>query len=91
MQIFSYITNSKKFEYFITGCIIANTICMAMVHHRMSDSFELNLTILNYFFAVIFNLEMFLKLLSMGKHYFTSYWNRFDFFIVVGTDAGIAI
>ena len=37
MKYFNEITTSKKFEYFITICILANTICMATVHHRMSE------------------------------------------------------
>ena len=91
MKWFSKITSSKKFEYFITICIVANTICMATVHHQMSERFEFILMILNYFFAVVFNLEMFLKLASLGRQYFYSYWNLFDCFVVIGTDIGIVI
>ena len=91
MRWFSKITSSKQFEYFITICILANTICMATVHHQMSERFEFNLMVLNYFFAVVFNLEMFLKLASLGRQYFHSYWNLFDCFVVIGTDIGIVI
>ena len=64
---------------------------MALVHHRMSQQFDLVLSILNYFFAVVFNLEAILKLGAMGCTYFESYWNVFDCFIVVGTDIGITM
>ena len=81
----------KNFEHLITGCIVANTVTMALVHHRMSERFDLALSILNYIFAVVFNLELFLKLGAMGSSYFDSYWNLFDCFIVVGTDIGITM
>ena len=79
----------KNFEHFITGCIVANTVTMALVHHRMSDQFTLALSILNYIFAFVFNMEAFVKLGAMGISYFESYWNLFDCFIVIGTDIGI--
>lgn len=44
---------------------------------------------LNYFFALVFNLEMILKLLSQGRNYFRQGWNIFDCFIVIGTDFGL--
>jgi len=45
----------------------------------MSDSYELTLEILNYFFSIIFNIEAVLKLIGIGFHYFKNSWNRFDF------------
>ena len=57
----------------------------------MSEDFTYWLTIFNYIFAIVFNIEMLLKLAAMGKYYFESYWNLFDCFIVIGTDAGIAM
>ena len=45
--------------------------------------------ILNYVFAAVFNIECILKLVAMSWRYFTFSWNRFDFFVVVGTNFGI--
>jgi hypothetical protein len=45
----------------------------------------------NIFFAVIFNIEMVLKLLGLGSHYFDSAWNIFDMIVVILTDAGFVI
>lgn len=45
----------------------------------------------NTVFAVIFNIEMILKLFALGKFYFYDRWSLFDMFIVIGTDLGIAL
>ena len=71
------------------GCIILNTIIMSIRHARMSETYEKVLEILNYIFAFIFNVECALKLTGLSFAYFKSSWNKFDFFIVVGTNAGI--
>jgi hypothetical protein len=58
------------FENFITTMVLVNTICMAMVHYKMDPSFQHLLKILNYIFSLVFNLEMFLKLISLKEEYF---------------------
>ena len=63
-------TESKYFEYTITGFILLNTSAMAVVHDRQSEEFTAALDILNYVFAAIFNIEMILKLLAQGRNYF---------------------
>jgi hypothetical protein len=47
------------------------------------------LEFLNYVFAVIFNIEMIVKLISDGRKYFLNNWNLFDMFIVISADIGI--
>jgi hypothetical protein len=42
-------------------------------------------------FAVIFNIEMILKLIGLGWQYFYSGWNVFDCVVVIGTDGGIIL
>ena len=84
-------TESKLFEFLITGCIIANTLVMGMVYYGMSDSYSNVLEWFNFIFGIIFNIEMILKLLSLGCSYFTSYRNLFDAFIVIGTDMGLVL
>ena len=75
----------------IIGCIITNTVLMALVHYRQPDQLTLALDILNYVFAGIFTIEMILKLLAEGKNYFRQGWNVFDCLIVSGTNIGILI
>ena len=56
----------------------------------MHEAYELTLEIINYIFALIFNLEAIIKLIGYDIKYFTStWWNVFDFVIVIGTDIGI--
>ena len=64
---------------------------MALVSYRESPGMTQALEILNYFFAVIFNVEMILKLLAQGRHYFRQGWNIFDCFIVFGTNFGLVM
>ena len=45
----------------------------------------------NLVFAFVFNMEMILKLIGLGKVYFISNWNLFDMLIVIATDAGIVL
>lgn len=42
-------------------------------------------------FALVFNFEMILKLIGLGKIYFLSAWNKFDMIIVFATDFGILL
>lgn len=88
---FTKLTEHMAFEYFITGCILANTIAMAMVSYREPTEMTQALEMLNYFFTIVFNIEMILKLLAQGKTYFRVGWNIFDCFIVFGTNAGLLL
>lgn len=45
----------------------------------------------NMVFAVVFNIEMFMKLLALRKTYFRDSWNKFDMIVVIATDAGITL
>ena len=66
-----------------------NTVVMAMRYARMTEEYESVIEIINYVFAVIFNIEMIIKMIGLSYKYFTeSAWNRFDFAIVAGTDIG---
>ena len=46
---------------------------------------------INYVFALVFNLEMILKLIGLGKIYFLCAWNKFDMVIVFATDFGLVL
>ena len=62
---------------------------MSIRHARMTVEYENTLEILNYIFNAIFNIECVFKLIGLGKSYFSSAWNKFDFLIVIGTDLGL--
>jgi len=57
----------------------------------MPKSLEDVLSGLNYVFAFVFNVEAGIKLVALGKKYFSDNWNLFDLFVVFGTNAGIII
>jgi hypothetical protein len=88
-KFFFDVQSHKFFEYFIIVCIMMNTVIMAMRYARMTEEYEFVIEIINYVFAIIFNIEMVIKMIALSYKYFTkSSWNRFDFAIVVGTDVG---
>jgi voltage-dependent calcium channel L type alpha-1D len=64
---------------------------MAMKYYRMPDNLEDFSEIVNYVFALVFNIEMILKLIGLGKIYFYSSWNKFDMIIVFATDFGLLL
>jgi hypothetical protein len=55
----------------------------------MNARFNSILEILNYVFALVFNMECFFKLMAFGKIYFCTMGNLFDFTVVLGTDIGV--
>jgi voltage-dependent calcium channel L type alpha-1D len=65
---------------------------MAADHFGQTEAFGSTLEYINYLFALIFTLEALLKLLAYyPAGYFAEPWNRFDFLIVCGTNAGLAV
>lgn len=47
------------------------------------------LEILNYFFTVIYTIEMVVKIIGFGRNYFRDGWCIFDFIIVISAWLGI--
>ena len=64
-RFFYNLQYSKYFEGFIVGCILLNTVVMAMRYARMSETYENTIEYINYVFAIIFNLEMIVKLIAL--------------------------
>lgn len=55
-----------------------------MAHRDMTDAFELGLFVANTTFAMIFLVEMGMKMAALRpKQYFADRWNSFDFVVVV--------
>ena len=84
-----HLVNHRIFDAIITFFILFNTILMAVKYDGMDQSLENLLVFLNYIFALVFNLEMILKLIGLDKQYFYDSWNLFDMLIVIGTNFGI--
>jgi hypothetical protein len=75
-----------KIIYF---CIIANTILMASRHFGQPPEFGAFVVVCQEAFAIIFMLEVIVKLIAIGPQYFKDNWNNFDF--IVGTGGFIAV
>jgi hypothetical protein len=88
---FFKLVNHNIFEGTITFFIAFNTVVMAAKVEGMPGHIDRFLDNLNYLFALIFNLEMFLKLIGLGSAYFNVAWNIFDMTVVIGTDLGIIL
>lgn len=72
-------------------CITINTLLMAAQHYGQATLQTTVVGFLNDFFAAVFTVEAALKITAYGLAYFEDNWNRFDFFVVVGTLASIVL
>lgn len=90
-KFFFNIQDSRRFEFFIIGCITLNTLILCIKYYEQPDSVTLATEYLNLFFAFIFTLEAVIKLIALGREYFKESWNIFDFSIVIGTIASIIL
>jgi hypothetical protein len=75
----------KAFDGFIMGCIIGNTIVLAIKWYIMPLWVVSVIEVVNYIFMVIFTLEAVFKVTAMRGNYFKDSWNVFDFTVVVLT------
>jgi len=79
------------FDRFIVAIIIANSISIATISFGDSDEKSMFLGILNLIFSSIFVIEAALKVIALGKGYFQSRWNIFDFTVVCGLVIGFVL
>jgi hypothetical protein len=79
------------FDHFIIGCIITNTVALALKWYDEPELLPQVLDVVNLLFAGIFTVEAVLKILALGKNYFRDTWNMFDFVIVIGTFIGFVL
>ena len=75
----------QLFDNAIMTCIIFNTFCMALTWYDQDPIIPKYLFYVNTFFNIVYTIEAVLKLIALGKDYFDSGWNIFDFTIVVAT------
>ena len=81
-----HVVTGEKFEMFIMGFIVVNTVFMMMEYKGQGDGWTLFLSVMNYIFAFVFTVEMVLKWFAMGTPaYFGNGWNKFDSIIVTMT------
>src|ERR1044072_8265295 len=82
------IAESKRFQLFILGVILANAIVLGLQTYDAIDR-EIGdlLNLVNDVFLGIFVVEIAVRLAAHGNRpqdYFKSGWNVFDFFIIAG-------
>ncbi|EDQ91804.1 uncharacterized protein MONBRDRAFT_22969 [Monosiga brevicollis MX1] len=82
---------SPYLEPFIIGCIGLNAIVFCMYYYDEPAALTRFQTIINLVFAGIFTVEALIKIAALGRAYFATGWNRFDFCIVVLTFVGIVV
>ncbi|DAZ95903.1 TPA: hypothetical protein N0F65_012614 [Lagenidium giganteum] len=83
------LAQSPTLESGIMGCIILNTIMMALTYFGEDDLFRQATDYCNYAFALIFTFESAVKIIGLGRYYWKDSWNIFDFSIVVGSFFGM--
>lgn len=82
------IMDALWFDKFIFICIVLNSISIASYHYRISPPFELALQIVEFLFALVFILELLVKVFGLGglrAYLQKSRMNVFDCLIVVAT------
>lgn len=80
------IVTDRKFELFILGCIMLNTVALCINWYSQSVSVDNMLDYINYAFAGIFLIEALLKLTAFGfRAYFRETGNIFDLVIVLSS------
>lgn len=82
---------SKRFENFIIVMISINSLLLTLVWNSQNKKFSTAITYLNYFFTVLFNIEVFIKLVGLGLRYFSDSYNIFDFIIALGSTVGLVL
>lgn len=92
IRFFCYkIMTHRYIEHVIITAIILNTVFLTLNHYGESQEMTEITNILNEFFVCFFTLEAVIKIIAFGKAYFKDVWNVFDFFVVLGSIAGIFI
>lgn len=88
-EIFTRVTQHKRFDYFILVFITLNCFTLAMERPKIpAGSLERELlSAANYLFTVVFAFEMAMKVIALGliygeNAYFTSGWNTMDGILV---------
>jgi voltage-gated sodium channel len=82
-DFFRQITESKLFNHFILGVIVAAGILVGIETYQAADSpWRHLLEGIDLFILLIFTAEFVLKLLAEGRSYFRDPWNLFDFLVV---------
>ncbi len=84
LRLYKFV-NHEGFDIFIISCIVLNMVTLALHFNGAPALLQDVLFVSNLVFTAIFTLEATLKMLGMGKLYFRSRWNVFDFIVVISS------
>lgn len=84
---FQKLVFSKRFDDFVTGCIVVNTFLLLLEYPNMNDYLRFTLSVSEYLFGSIFALEMIVRMIAMKglRTYLYSTERIFDMIVVVCT------
>lgn len=68
-----------------------NTLALTIESNDLNEEGEFAMQLLNWFFTIMFTVELAIKLIAFGKLYFADRLNVFDFLIVLISWLEIAI
>uniref|UniRef100_K3WQ22 Ion transport domain-containing protein n=1 Tax=Globisporangium ultimum (strain ATCC 200006 / CBS 805.95 / DAOM BR144) TaxID=431595 RepID=K3WQ22_GLOUD len=88
-RVLFYLARSHNLEIVAMGCIMLNTMMMALNYFGEDDMYKAAIEYSNYVFAFIFTLEAVVKIAGLGRYYWKDSWNIFDFLIVSGSLLGM--
>lgn len=84
-----HLARNPTVEVVVMGCIVLNTVVMAMHFFGEDDVYRWAIEYSSYAFATVFVLEAAVKIAGLGKYYWKSSWNIFDFVMVGGSLLGM--
>ena len=83
-------SHSTAFEAGVMAVIVLNAGAMACEHYGQTQAWTDTLSGISYACTAVFIVEAIIKLVAMGRKYFNSRWNAFDFFCVATSVVGLA-
>ena len=85
------VVQSRRFDFFISGCILVNILFMATEHYNQSATHTMVIEITSFVFTVVYTLETIAKFIAYGvRGYWAKFWNRLDLAVVLISIAGAA-
>lgn len=90
---FQKLVFSKRFDDFITGCIVVNTFFLLLEYPNMNDYLRLTLSVSEYLFGSIFAFEMVARIIAMKgvRTYLHSTERIFDMVVVICTAVNMVL
>ena len=84
------VSHGAAFEAGVMAVIVLNAGAMACEHYGQTQAWTDTLSGISYACTAVFIVEAVIKLVAMGRKYFNSRWNAFDFFCVATSVVGLA-